>query len=134
MASKKTGPSSRNGGGKMMTLEEFIKQEGSARKASKTIGVDEVTISRWRNGHNEPVGITRGKLTELGIELPGDKANALPSGRRVNLERFIKANRTVTKAAGLIGVTRETLSRWRRGLTKPDDAAVERLRDLGVNA
>lgn len=132
MARKKTEPSKREGG--KMTLEEFIKREGTARKAAATIGVTEVTVSRWRNGHNDAVGIQRGRLDELGIELPGDKKDALPTGRRVNLERFIRANRTVTKAAGLIGVTRETLSRWRRGLTKPDDAAVERLKDLGVNA
>lgn len=116
-----------------MTLEDFVKQAGSARAAAKSIGVDEVTISRWRHGHNEPVGVQRVLLESLGIELPTEQVK-VPAGGRMTLARFIRSKGTITRAAAAVGVTRETMTRWRRGLTKPDELAVDRLKDLGVDA
>ena len=52
-----------------MTLDQFIKKEGSAAKAARKIGVDVRTVFAWKSGRFSPVGLSVKKLVRLGISV-----------------------------------------------------------------
>lgn len=49
------------------TLDEFIEACGSEEKAAAKIGVTYSTVSRWRNGHRKPKGLSAEKLKKMRI-------------------------------------------------------------------
>lgn len=52
---------------KTKTLRDFCAEVGSQEAAAAAIGVSFATVNRWLNKHDEPRGLSRRRLADLGI-------------------------------------------------------------------
>ena len=53
---------------KGITLEKFVEEAGTQKKASDKIGCTEPTLNRWLKKHLKPTGMTLVVFKSLGID------------------------------------------------------------------
>jgi DNA-binding transcriptional regulator YiaG len=112
-----------------MTIEQFVERSGGPENAASRVFVSARTIDRWLKKKSKPRGLVLSLLEKLGVTID---APIKRGSRRVSLSRFVKLAGSQTKAAMLIGVSRNQLIMWIDGKSTPASASISRLDDLGI--
>lgn len=115
-----------------LELGETLEQFGERFNTSKA------TVSNWEKGRNLPNKSNLKKIAELGgvpvkelisIHSVGERIKRIRVSRKENLEEF--GNNISKIAEGNIKTSKSNVSKWEKGLNKPNDIALQAIAKLG---